>query len=84
MTELFREHYGIDHERTVVVHIAFPVNLPHLIVHLVGIVGLEFANRHQNLHSSTQTEVGTIQHLFIAGKRHHTNALLNVLSTYFL
>ena len=87
VTELIREHDGINGKTLGIIQVLFPFDGLHAFIDFIGIVGLKMFNGFQDADGSAQAEVCLIHQSLVASKGYHTVTDLNVtgsqLSKFF-
>ena len=83
MAKFLRIDHRIDGQRRLEVQILTPVDGAHGRIYVVGVRGLEMLDGLEDAYGGAQTEVGTVHHLFVAGKRHHAATDGHVVGAQF-
>ena len=83
MTEKIGIDGGINEETGFGSHVLCPVQLLDLCVDVICGLCLEGGNRHEYARSSTQTEIGGIEHAQVACERDSTALYLHIVGAQF-
>ena len=79
MTELFREHDGIDGKRLVQPEVVGPIYGLDSLIDIVGTERLEALDGFQDTDSGVQLEIGAIHHFLVTSEGNHTATGLYVV-----
>ena len=79
VTEILREHHGVDGKCLLLVQIVRPVDGFYLVVDIVGAACLEMLDGLQDSDGCMQLEVGAVHQFLVAGERHHAASYFHIV-----